>query len=66
MWMIMCLQEWKDVGGKACGALAQVDGGLSIGYLPVYSTREDAEKDYPGCPKAQVAFVKEVNREPRT
>lgn len=45
MWVVFSLQPWA----AAFDPPYRVDSGDQIGYLPVYRTREDAERDFPNA-----------------
>jgi hypothetical protein len=60
MIVVMKIQkfEFEQAGEYRIPFPVTFDLGKMLGYLPVYETREDAEKDYPDGPFATVEFVK--------
>jgi len=57
----MRLNKWEDIETSLGGFPVCVEDRLGIGFLTVYETREQAEKEYPGGP---IVEIREVSREP--
>lgn len=60
MWIVARLQKFEDfelVDSRLPWPVT-INPGSMIGFLGVYATKEDAEKDYPDGPFAQIEFIK--------
>ena len=58
-WLVMHMEPWKGInatvnGGKVSFDLSTFPG---VGFCPVYESREDAGRDYPGAVLLQVELT---------
>lgn len=52
MFVVLVLQDFEVVGTLRFPV--KLDFAPMVGYLPVYATREDAEREFPGHPVAEI------------
>ena len=62
MWVVLNFQhfEVEQQGPLRLPVPVKLDFKPMIGYLPVYATREAAEKEFPDSPRAEIRLSVEV------
>ncbi len=61
MFVVLCKQDFQIEEPDIISGLPvrfKLDAGKMVGYLPVYATRKDAEKDYPKHHIEEITEVK--------
>jgi len=62
MWIVLRVQEFtvEQKGPLRIPFPVELDFGPMVGYLPVYTTLEDAKTDFPNGPFAEVREVQKA------
>ena len=55
MWLVMRLIRWEDLGprGNYSPWPISFDPACGIGFMPVFDTKEEADREYPDAPKTE-------------